>query len=80
MHVSGFLKLLLFMISVCVCVCVCVCVVCLPPRQLISSCVIWTLYDWLNYGSQPNKSKLAPYKLSIHFNSHLKQLYITNKT
>ena len=28
---------------------------------------------------QPNKSKLAPFKLWIHFNSCLKQLYISNK-
>ena len=28
---------------------VCVCVsVCLPPRLLITSGVIWTKYDWLN--------------------------------
>ena len=30
--------------------------------------------------NQPNKSKLAPYELLIHFYSHLKQLYISNKT
>ena len=29
------------------CVCVCVCV-CPHPRLLITSGVIWTLYDWLN--------------------------------
>ena len=29
------------------CVCVCVCV-CPPPRQLITSGVIRTQYDWLN--------------------------------
>ena len=29
------------------CVFVCVCV-CLPPRLLITSGVIWTLYNWLN--------------------------------
>ena len=33
--------------SVCVCVCVCVCVS-LPPRVLITSGMMWTLYDWLN--------------------------------
>ena len=31
------------------------------------------------YRNQPNKSKLAPYKLLLHFYSHLKQLYISNK-
>ena len=30
--------------------------------------------------SQPNKSKLALYKPLLHFYSHLKQLYISNKT
>ena len=35
------------MYLLCVCVCVCVC----PPlRPLITSCVIWTPYDWLNKG------------------------------
>ena len=30
-------------------VCLCVCAfVCLPPRLLITSGVIWTPYDWLN--------------------------------
>ena len=36
------------MCVVCV-VCVCVCV-CPPLRQLITSGVIWTPYDWLNKG------------------------------
>ena len=41
-------------VFVCVCVCVCVRVcacayVCVrPPRRLITSCVIWTPYDWLS--------------------------------
>ena len=30
-------------------------------------------------GNQPNKHKIALYKLSIYFNSSLKQLYISNK-
>ena len=30
--------------------------------------------------NQPNKSKLALYKPLLHFYSHLKQLYISNKT
>ena len=30
--------------------------------------------------NQLNKSKLALYKLSIHFNSHLKWLCMSNKT
>ena len=30
--------------------------------------------------NQPNKSKLVLYKLSIHFNSSLQQLHISNKT
>ena len=30
--------------------------------------------------NQPNKSKLALYKPLLHFYSHLKQLYINNKT
>ena len=29
------------------CTCLCVCL-CPPPRLLITSGVIWTLYDWLN--------------------------------
>ena len=29
--------------------------------------------------NQPNKSKLAMYKSSLHLHSHLKQLYISNK-
>ena len=29
--------------------------------------------------NQPNKSKLALYKPLLHFYSHLKQLYISNK-
>ena len=73
----------------------CVCVS-PPPRLLIASGMIWTLYDWLNKVSsfyvavvvgivsrcglsidaccenQPNKHKLALYKLSIHFNNTLK--------
>ena len=32
------------------------------------------------YRNQPNKSKLALYIPLLHFNSHLKQLYISNKT
>ena len=31
-------------------------------------------------GNQPNKSKLALYKPLLHLYSHLKQLYISNKT
>ena len=31
-------------------------------------------------GNQPNKSKLALYKPLLHFNSHLRQLYTSNKT
>ena len=42
----GFLKLLLSVKSV-ACVLVCACV-CLPPRLLITSGMIWTIYDWLN--------------------------------
>ena len=30
--------------------------------------------------NQPNKSKLALYKALVHFYSHLKQLYMSNKT
>ena len=30
--------------------------------------------------NQPNMSKLAMYKPSLHLHSHLKQLYISNKT
>ena len=30
--------------------------------------------------NQPNKRKLALYKPLLHFYSHLKQLYISNKT
>ena len=30
-----------------------------------------------HHENQPNKHKLAPYKPSIHFNSRLKQLYIS---
>ena len=30
--------------------------------------------------NQPNKSKLALYKPLFHFYSHLKQLYMSNKT
>ena len=30
--------------------------------------------------NQPNKSKVALYKSLLHFYSHLKQLYISNKT
>ena len=30
--------------------------------------------------SQPNKSKLALYNPLLHFYSHIKQLYISNKT
>ena len=30
--------------------------------------------------NQPNKSKLALYKPLLHFYSHLKQLYMSNKT
>ena len=40
---AGFLKLLLSAKSVCMCACVC-----LLPRLLITSGMIWTLYDWLN--------------------------------
>ena len=83
---------------------VCVCVsVYPPPRLVITSGLIWTLYDWLNkfYSfcivaivgiisrrdliieahcrNLLNKSKLALYKLLLHFYSHLKQLYISNK-
>ena len=29
---------------------------------------------------QPNRSKLALYKLLLYFNSHLKQLFRSNKT
>ena len=73
------------------------------PRQLITSGVIWTSYDWLNklysfyvaalvgivsrhglsidawFENQANKHKLALYKPSIHFNTSLEQLYISNK-
>ena len=33
-----------------------------------------------HHRNQPNKCSLALYKLSIHFNSSLKHLYISNKT
>ena len=33
----------------------------------------------MHHGNQPNKSKLELYKPSIHFSSHLKRLYISNK-
>ena len=33
-----------------------------------------------HHRNQPNKSKLALYKPLLHFYSHLKQLYISNKT
>ena len=38
------------------------------------------LSNEVHHRNQPNKSKLALYKLSIHFNSSLKQLHISNKT
>ena len=49
----GFWKLILPMkcvyVSVSVFFCVCVCVsVCPPPKLVITSGVIWTLFDWLN--------------------------------
>ena len=34
----------------------------------------------VRHRNQPNKSKLALYKPLLHFYSHLKQLYISNKT
>ena len=33
-----------------------------------------------HHRNQPNKSKLALYKPLLHFYSHLKQLYINNRT
>ena len=34
----------------------------------------------VHYRNQPSKGKLALYKSLLHFYSHLKQLYISNKT
>ena len=33
-----------------------------------------------HHRNQPSKSKLALYKLLLHFYSHLKQLYMSSKT
>ena len=90
-------------VCVCVCECACLCECASTPRLLITTGMIWTLYDWLNklYSfyvatvvsiisrcglgidahceNQPNKHKLVLYKPSIHFNSSLKWLYLSNK-
>ena len=42
---ARFLKIVSVPMFVCACVRACVC---LPPRLLITSGVIWTQYDWLN--------------------------------
>ena len=34
----------------------------------------------VHHRNQPNKSKLVLYKPLLHFYSHLKQLYMSNKT
>ena len=81
--------------------------VCLPPRLVIASGVMWhdmDPYDWLNkfysfyvaaivgiisrhglrieahHRNQSSKSKLSLYKSILHFYSHLKQSYLSNKT
>ena len=43
---------------------------------IISRC---NLRNEVRCRNQPNKSKLALYKPLLHFYSHLKQLYISNK-
>ena len=45
--------------------------------SIVSRCV---LRNEVRRRNQPNKSKLALYKSLFHFYSHLKQLYMSNKT
>ena len=45
--------------------------------SIISRC---GLRNEAHHRNQPNKSELALYKPLLHFSSHLKQLYMSNKT
>ena len=72
----------------CVCVCVCVCIPYDWLNKLYSFnvaavvCIISRcgLSTEAGHENQPNKHKLALYKLSIHFNSSIKRMHISSKT
>ena len=88
LNLGGFIKLLLSATSLCVCMCVCICVcvcvcICVCLHLCVCMCVctcmcVRTCMCVHVSGNQPNKCKLALYKMSIHFCRSIKYRHLFN--